>query len=172
MFARRVLPILAGLSVAGASWAAVLIIGLLTGVRLAPMGVAALVAAALVIPGFAVSVVMNASTSGGRGTRQAEFLQLLGHLPRWALVGAGGLFVAFCLAGMTAIGVRGNAEIQGGRYVLNNHGSVTVVDKATYERALDREERFALGMLGGFGVAGATLGAATVARARSAAYFR
>jgi hypothetical protein len=68
---------------------------------------------------------------------------------------------------MTAMGHGGNAEIQDGRYVLNNHGSVTVVDKATYERELDHEERFALGVLGGFGVAGATVGAATVARARS-----
>jgi hypothetical protein len=46
---------------------------------------------------------------------------------------------------------------------------VTVIDKAAYDREVAHEERLALGVLGAFGVAGATLGAATAAQARSTA---
>ena len=153
---------------AGAAWAALLIIGLLAGVRLLPIGVAGPIAAALVVPGFAVSVLMNASISRGRRARTAEVLRLFTDLPRWTLAIAGVLFFAFWLAGITAAGgLGGNAEIQNGRYVLNNHGSLTVVDKATYDNELDHEERFMLGALGGFGVAGAALGGSTVARTAS-----
>jgi hypothetical protein len=170
VYYRRALPVLAGMSAAGAAWAAVLIIGLLADVRLLPLSVAALVAAALVIPGFAASVVTSAAKRRNRSGGLGEFWQLLSHVPKWTLATSAGLFFAFWLAGMTSFaGIAGSAGIQDGQYVVNNHGTVTVIDKVAYDREVAHEERLALGVLGAFGVAGATLGAATAARARSTA---
>ena len=167
VYYRRVLPVLAGMSAAGAAWAAVLIVGLLAGVRLLPLSVAALVAAALVIPGFAASVLTNAANSRNRRDRTGEFWQLLSHVPKWTLAVSAGLFFAFWLAGMSSFaGIAGDAGVQHGQYVVNNHGTVTVVDKVAYDREVAHEERLALGIFGAFGVAGATLGAATAARIR------
>jgi len=157
------------MSAAGAAWAAVLIVGLLADVRLLPLSVAALVAAALVIPGFAASVVTNAK-SRNRSDGLGEFWQLLSHVPNWALAFSAGLFFAFWLAGLTSFaGIAGIAGIQNGQYIDDNHGTVTVIDRVTYDREVAHEERLALGVLGAFGVGGATVGAATVARARSTA---
>ncbi len=49
---------------------------------------------------------------------------------------------------------------------LQYHGTEKVVDKATYDRAVDTEERIWVSSAGFFGVAAAVLGAATVLRAR------
>ena len=169
MFSRRVVPVLAAMGAAGAAWAAVLITGLLAGARLLPLGVAAAVAVVLVVPGFAVAVITARSRSRGRGPRQAEFWQVLRQAPRWALIAAGVLFAAFWLAAMTSFtGLHGDASIQDGRYVLDNHGTLTVISKAAYDRELDHEERLALGALGGFGTVGALLCTGIAARARSA----
>jgi hypothetical protein len=79
----------------------------------------------------------------------------------------GGLFFAFWLAALTAAGgIHGKPGIQDDRYVLVDHGAVTVIDKTTYERALINEERGGLGVLGGFGVSGTMICAASVARAQ------
>jgi hypothetical protein len=74
----------------------------------------------------------------------------------------GGLFLGFVLVGFTAMFgfAGGSPEIRDGRYVLFNHGEITVIDKGTYEQALRDEQRFALGMLGAFGAGGAALCAA------------
>jgi hypothetical protein len=151
--------------VVGVTWSAALIVGLLAGVRLFPITIAVPIAAALVTPGFVVAVSMSASVARGRRARSAEFGRLFADLPRWALITAGVLFFAFWMAAMTALGgLAGNAENRNGRYVLNNHGSITVIDKATYDNALDREERLMLGVLGGFGAGGAVLGGDSILR--------
>jgi hypothetical protein len=66
-------------------------------------------------------------------------VELLARLPTRARYVAGALFVAFWLAAATAfIDIGGNAMLQDGRYVLNDRGVVTVVDKATYDRLVSR----------------------------------
>jgi hypothetical protein len=82
----------------------------------------------------------------------------IARLPRGVPAAAGTLFVAFWLTTMTAfVGVHGSVLVRDGQYVLDDHGRITVVDRATYERQLALEERIALGVLGGFGVGAATL---------------
>lgn len=166
MILRRVLLVFA---LGGVVWAAILVVGLLAGVRLLPMAVAAPVGAALVFPAFVVSVVDRSTLHGPRTRRSGpwRFRRLLGDLPGWAQVVAGGSFFLFWLAGMTAFaGVGGSAGIRDGQYVLDNHGVVTVVDKATYERQLGLEQRIFLSGFGAFGVGGATLLAGSIARPR------
>jgi hypothetical protein len=80
------------------------------------------------------------------------------------------LFAAFWLSGAAAsIGARGDAEVVNGRYVLNNHGTITVVDETTYARQRALPDRMALSVLGGFGVAGAALCLVAAARRRAGA---
>jgi hypothetical protein len=157
----------ATLGAAGSAWAAVLIVGLLAGVRLIPALWAVLVAAGLVVPAFIatlISTVIDAALSGV----QDGFGQTLSYLPRWARTLSSGLFFAFWLAGITSFfGIPGQAEIVNGQYEINNHGDVTIVDKATYDRQVSREERVFLGVLGGFGVGVAALNAGAIRRARS-----
>ena len=52
--------------------------------------------------------------------------------------------------------------------MLNNHGAITVVDEATYARQGRLQDRMALSVLGGFGVAGAALCLVAAARRRVA----
>jgi hypothetical protein len=90
---------------------------------------------------------------------------MLRVVPRWLRRVSGVLFFAFWLSTATAfIGIGGSAEIQNGQYVLNEHGTITVVDKAVYDQQLAQQDRIALSVLGAFGVAGAVLGLATAAR--------
>jgi hypothetical protein len=152
--------VLAALSAAGAAWAAVLIVGSLAGARLLPDGVAELVAAALVTPGFVVAVFTGKRNGGLDG-----FLPFVEDLPWWVRTFSLGLFLAFWIAMATSfIGIGGSAEIVNGQYVLNSHGTPTVVDKAAYDRELGKELRILLGVLGAFGAAGAALNAAAAAR--------
>ena len=149
----RIRQVLLALALTGVAWTAVLVVGLLAGVMLLPAAVAVPVAAVLVLPGFVRSVVADRRRLGLR------------DLPRRVLAVAAGSFFLFWLAGMTAfIGLGGNASIQNGQYVLNNHGTLTVVDKATYDRQRAHEQRLALSGFGAFGVAAATLTAAAIAR--------
>jgi hypothetical protein len=167
MLSPRLLLVLAAMATSGAAWAAVLIVGLLAGVRLLPTATAATVAAVLVMPGFLASIGATTRTLGRRREPRVGLMQLFDHLPLAARVALYGLFFAFWLAAMTSfIGIGGNAMIQDGQYVLTNHGTVTVVDKATYERQLALEQRLALGALGGFGVAAAALCSAIAVRTR------
>lgn len=132
------------MALAGAAWSAVLIVALLAGVRLLPTAVAAPVAAVLALPSLIVSVVADRRRLG------------LGGPPRPVLFAAAGAFFLFWLAGITAFnGLGGNASVRDGQYVLDNHGSVTVVDKAAYDRRLAREQRLVLAGFGAFGVGGA-----------------
>lgn len=167
VFARRALPVLAVMGMAGSAWAAVLIGGLLAGVRFVPLAVAVLVTVALVIPGFVIVVVMIGIRSSTRRMRPADFWDLFGRIPRWPLIVAGCLFFAFWFAGITSFaGISGSAGVQEGQYVIDNHGTVTVVSKATYDREVAHEERLVVGVLGGFGGGGAVLCAATAAYVR------
>ncbi len=152
----RIRRLLLVMALTGVAWSAVLIAGLLAGVRLLPMAVAAPVAGVLALPSFFVAAVVDRRRLG------------LNDLPRRVLVAAAAAFFLFWLAGMTAFsGLGGNAGIQDGQYVLNNHGTVTVVDKAAYDRQLAHEERLVLAAFGAFGVGGAYFMAAAGARGSS-----
>jgi hypothetical protein len=166
MTPRGVLLVLAAASAAGVVWAAVLIVFLLAGVRPLPLAVAALVTIVLIVPGFVAAVRSSASRSRTRRGRQADLWRLVEHLPDWVLGPAAVFFVAFWLTAGLSFPTMGNAEIRDGQYVANNHGQLTVIDKATYDRQVAAEERFFLGVLGAFGVAGATLCAAAANRHR------
>jgi hypothetical protein len=169
MLAERVRLVLVGMATLGVVWAAGLVIGSFAGVRPVPMPFAAVVAFALVLPGFVAAVMTE--TGRGRKERRAgfrSFWQLLRRLPAVVLIVAAGLFLAFWLVGSNSINsLDGNPAVRDdGQYVLQNHGTEKVVDKATYDRAVDTEERIWASSAGFFGVAAAVLGAATVLRAR------
>jgi hypothetical protein len=51
-------------------------------------------------------------------------------------------------------GLDGDTERRDGQYVLNDHGRVTVVTQADYQRQLDLEQQISLGVLGAFAVGG------------------
>lgn len=166
---RRTLRVLSFMGVAGAVWSAVLILGLFAGFRPFSLAVVAPVGAFFVVPGFVVSVMANANTSGSRRQRQSDLLQLLGGLPN-RILGLGlCLFFVFWLVMMTAmLGLTdGQPMVRDGQYMFNNHGKMTVIDKATYDRAAAAEERLALGAVGAFGVAGAAMCMAAAARSVS-----
>lgn len=169
MYYQRVLRMLAVMAVVGVIWGAVLVAFLLAGVVLLPLGVAAGVEVVLVLPGFLFGVVTSGTPTGRRrfGAR-TDPMELLRVLPRWLRRVSAVLFFAFWLIGATAfIGIGGNAEVQNGQYVLNEHGTTTVVDKATYERQLAQQNRIVLGVLGGFGVGSAVLCLVISARGRA-----
>lgn len=149
-------------------WAAALILGLLAGRRMLPLTIAAPVAAALVIPGFALGILANTLLARIR-VLQIRLRPLFRQLPSWAWIAGGALFVAFMLGSAPATNAmkRGTPEIQNGRYVLLNHGAGTVIDKMTYERLVTDEERGAISALGGCGVMAAVL-CAVAARAQTA----
>lgn len=159
------------MALGGVVWAAVLVIGLLAGVRLLPTALAAPIGAVLVFPAFVVCVVVDSLTLRGRSARRSRSRQLwrlLGNLPRWVQVVAGGMFFLFWLAGMTAVaGIGGDVSVRNGQYVLDDHGVETVVGKAAYERQLAYGQRIVLSGFGELGVAGATLlVAGSIARPR------
>jgi hypothetical protein len=168
MYYRRLVSMLAVMAAVGIIWGVVLIGFLLAGVELLPLGIAAGVEAVLVLPSFLFGVVTNSKATGPRrfGPR-TDPLELFRVLPRWLRWASGVLFFACLLSGATAfIGVGGNAEIQNGQYVLADHGTITVVDKATYERQLAQQDRIAMSVLGAFGVGGAVLCLVSSARGR------
>ena len=149
----RIQRVLLVMALVGAAWAAVLVVALLAGVRLLPLAVAGPVAGVLVLPAFLLAVISQRKRSG-----QLRFRLGVDNVPRWLTVAAAGAFFLFWLAGITAfVGLGGNASIRDGQYVLDNHGTVTVVDKATYDRQLDHEERLVLAGFGAFGVGAAYL---------------
>ena len=153
MISRRLLLLLDVLCLAGVLWCAVLIAGLLRGEALVPGGWAAGVAAALVLPGFTAGVVTNRRALRGRRP-QSWFIRDVWappvDLPRWALIAAGAVFLAFWVAGISAFtGISQNPRPG---------------DPVTQDRQVRHEQRFALGVLGGIGTGGTAMAAATLVR--------
>jgi hypothetical protein len=187
MSSRRLVLALAALAVCGVIWVAVLIGFLLANTELMPPGIAVTIAAALVVPGFLAAIVTNisaiptpttvnrwlppttverwlpsATLRARRGPRE-----LFRPLPRPLRWSCAVLFYGFILSGATAfIGIGGNADIVNGQYVLDNHGTITVVNKATWNHQLAQQDRIALSAFGAFGVAGAALCLVSVFRSR------
>jgi len=138
-------------------WSAVLIAGLMAGVRLVPTTAAVGVAAALTIPAVIAGVIGNRWYY--RTTRPRSRWSLTSwvppHVPHWASMLAGVLFFAFWLAVVVAFtGLDGNAEIRDGRYVLVENGRTTVVTESDYDRQGDLEQQISLGVLGALAVGG------------------
>jgi hypothetical protein len=150
VFTRRILLLLDVLCLAGVLWSAVLIGALLSEGPALSTGVAAGVAAALILPGFLAGVVSNRTTFRGRRPRDGHTPTIWRppvDLPHWALIVAGLLFLGFWVAAMS-----GFAGID-----QNDTGQ----DRTGYDQLV------ALGVLGAFGVGGTTLAAASATRARS-----
>lgn len=165
MVTQRGLVVFSAMCSAGMLWSAVLIAGLLVGWRPVPTSVAVLVAALLTVPGAIAGVVGNRLYY--RTTRPRRPWSLVSwvppHVPHWAAMLAGVLFFGFWLSVVVAFaGMDGNAEMRDGRYVLDDHGRVTTVSQADYERQLDHEQQISLGVLGAIGVGGAFLTAAVL----------
>lgn len=142
---------------AGLVWSAVLVAGLVAGVRLVPTAGAVGVAAALTVPGLIAGVIGNRWYY--RTTRPRSRWSLTSwvppHVPHWAGMLAGVLFFAFWLAVVVAFaGLDGDAEIREGQYVLVENGRTTVVTEADYDRQSDLEQQISLGLLGALAVGG------------------
>ena len=137
------------LCLAGTLWSAVLVGGLLMGHRPFPNGIAAGVAAALILPGLLAGLVSNRTTFRGRRPRdghQGTVWRPPVDLPHWALAVAGVCMLAFWVAAAAAFaGIDQNAA---------------AATQTGYE------QRIALGVLGAFGVAGTTLAAEGAVLAR------
>jgi hypothetical protein len=99
------------------------------------------------------SSVLRLAAADGR----LRWRDLLAGVPPLISVGFGVLFVAAWLVLMTSIAsAGGQPTMSGGRYYLNNHGSLIPVSKAAYEHGLVLQQRiftlgpaifFALGVL-------------------------
>ncbi|MEV4706867.1 hypothetical protein [Actinoplanes sp. NPDC049316] len=155
MISRRVLLLLDVLCLAGVLWCGVLIAGLLRGQTLVPTGTATAVAAALVLPGFTAGIVTNRRALRGRRP-QSWFIREVWappvDLPRWGLAAAAVVFLAFWVAGLSAIaGISQNLRPG---------------DPVAHDRQVRHEQRFALGVLGGVGTGGTAMAAATLVRRR------
>ncbi len=149
---------------AGMVWSAVLIAGLLTGVRLVPTGLAVGTAAVLTVPGVIVGVLGNRWAY--RTTQPRRPWGLISwvppHVPHWAAMSAGVVFFGFWLALVIAFaGLDGDAEVRDGRYVSVDNGRTTVITEADYERQVNLEQQISLGLLGALAV-GATFTTAAV----------
>jgi hypothetical protein len=158
VFSRRVLLLLDVMCVVGVLWCAVLIGGLFAGSQWLPTAVAVAVAGVLVLPGFTAGIVTNRKAVRGRHPQSGWVRSVWAppaDLPRWGLLLAGLIFLGFWVAGFTAF--TGMDEPDGPR-------DTRVVDDAEYDR---QGQRFALGVLGGVGVGGAVLAAASTQRART-----
>ncbi|GID92960.1 hypothetical protein Adi01nite_23720 [Amorphoplanes digitatis] len=137
--------------VVGVAWAAVLIGGLLAGVRLLPTGVAVIVTAVLVLPGFTAGLITNRRVVLGRKPQSGWIRSVWAppDLPHWGLVLSGLALLAFWVAGMSAF--------------------IPMNETAPADAVAAYQQRFALGMLGGVGVGGSTLAAASLLRVRRGA---
>jgi hypothetical protein len=158
--------ILATLGTIAAAWSVVLTLALLAGAPPVPFWLT-VVGVPLVLPAFLAALGANLTRGqAGEGLRAAGRRRLR-QLPRWTRAVFFVTFFGCWLSLMTAaIGLPGNAEIRNGQYVLNNHNSLTVVDYATYQRTLARQERIALGAIGGFGIGAATILAGVIVDSR------
>jgi hypothetical protein len=140
--------------VAGVGWAAVLIGALLDGRRPVPIGLAVIVAAVLVLPGFTAGVVGNRRVVRGRQPQSGWLRSVWAppELPRWALAVTAVIVFAFWFAALSAIA--GMSQ------------QVPAGDDAATQRQDDHQQRFALGVLGGIGAGATALAAGALARGR------
>jgi hypothetical protein len=171
MVTQRGLVVFSALCSAGMLWSAVLIAGLFAGWRPVGSGVAVGVAALLILPGAIAGVIANRLFYRTVGPRRPWSLVswVPPHVPHWAAMLAGVLFFGFWLAVVVAFaGLNGNAELRDGRYVLNDHGRITTVSQADYERQLNHELQVSLGILGAIGVGGAFMTAAVLTHEETA----
>jgi hypothetical protein len=150
---------------AGSLWSAVLIAGLLAGVRLVPTPAAVGIAALLTIPGCIAGVIANrrwyATTRPRRPWSLVSWVPP--HVPHWASMFAGVLFAGFWLAVVVAFaGLNGNTQQRDGHYVVDDNGRITAASPADYDRQIDHEQQISLGVLGAVGVGGAFLTAALI----------
>jgi hypothetical protein len=157
MIPPRLMVVSGAMCSAGLLWAATLIAGLVAGVRLVPTPAAVGIAALLTVPGVIAGVIGNRWYY--RTTRPRTAWSLTSwvppHVPHWASMLAGVMFFGFWLSVLIAFaGLDGDAERRDGQYVLNDHGRVTVVTQADYQRQLDLEQQISLGVLGAFAVGG------------------
>ncbi|MGX6607546.1 hypothetical protein ACWKSP_36290 [Micromonosporaceae bacterium Da 78-11] len=170
MISSRWLVVCSAMCSAGMLWSAVLIAGLLAGVRLVPTAAAVGLAAVLTLPALIVGVTANRWYY--RTTRPRRSWHLTSwvppHVPHWASMLAGVLFFGFWLAVVVAFaGLDGSAEMRDGQYVLDDHGRATVVSQADYDRQLDREQQISLGVLGALAVGGTFMTAAVLTHANA-----
>jgi hypothetical protein len=157
MMPRRLLVVCSAMCFAGMVWSAVLIVGLLAGVRLLPSVLAVGVAAFLTVPGAIAGVIGNRWYY--RTTRPRRPWSLTSwvppHVPHWVSMLAGAVFFGFWLAVVVAFaGLDGNAEMHDGQYVISHNGRITTIDQADYERQLAQEQQISLGVLGAIAVGG------------------
>jgi hypothetical protein len=165
MVTQRGLVVFSAMCSAGMLWSAILIAGLLVGWRPVGTGVAVGVAALLTLPGAIAGVIANRLNYRTTDARRPWSLVswVPPHVPHWAAMFAGVLFFGFWLAVVVAFaGLDGNAELRNGHYVINDHGRVTTVSQADYERQLDHEQQISLGILGAIAVGGAFMTAAVL----------
>jgi hypothetical protein len=166
MLSRRAWHVLIGMAMTGVVWAVGLLIASFAGVLPVPMPLGPVVAFALVLPGF-VALVCSGAVQG-RKEQQASLWPLFRRLPVGVLIVAAGLSLAFWLVGWTSMPRSGVSAVrEDGQYTIQNQnqGTVTVVDKATYDRAVQGPGRLAVSSGGFFGVF-AVIGAASMLRAR------
>jgi hypothetical protein len=157
MIPQRLLVVCSAMCSAGMVWSAVLIAGLLAGVRLMPSPLAVGAAAVLAVPGAIAGVLGNRWYY--RTTRPRPRWSLTSwvppHVPHWASMLAGVIFFGFWLAVVLAFAaLDGNAEVRDGQYVIENNGRVTVINQDDYDRQLDHEQQISLGILGALAVGG------------------
>jgi hypothetical protein len=157
MIPQRLFVVCGAMASAGMLWSAVLIAGLLAGVRLVPTGLAVGAAAVLSVPGVIAGVLGNRWAY--RTTRPRVPWTLTSwvppHVPHWAAMGAGVVFFGFWLAVVVAFaGLDGDTGMRDGQYVLTDDGRTTVVTQADYERQRDLEQQISLGLLGALAVGG------------------
>jgi len=158
MIPQRWLIVCSAMCSVGVLWSAVLIAGLVAGVRLVPTPAAVAVAAALTVPGVIAGVIGNRWYY--RTTRPRVRWSLTSwvppHVPHWASMLAGVVFFAFWLAVVVAFaGMDGEAELRNGQYVLTENGRTTVLTESDYDHRGDLEQQISLGVLGALAV-GAT----------------
>ena len=161
----RMLAACSVLCSAGLVWTGGLIAALMAGVRLVPSPVAVGIAAVLTVPGLIAGVIGNRWYY--RTTRPRTAWSLTSwvppHVPHWASMLAGALFFAFWLAVVVAFAAMdGTAEMRDGQYVLNDHGRITVINQADYDRRVDHEQQISLGVLGALAVGGTFMTAAVL----------
>jgi len=165
MIPQRLLVVCSAMCSAGMVWSAVLIAGLLAGVRLMPSPAAVGTAAVLAVPGAIAGVLGNRWYYRTTRPRRAWSLTswVPPHVPHWAAMGAGVMFFGFWLAVVIAFaGLDGDKGMRDGQYVLTRDGRTTVVTQADYERQADLEQQVSLGLLGALAVGAAFTTAAVL----------
>jgi hypothetical protein len=163
MVTQRWLVLFSAMCSGAVLWSAVLIAGLLGGVRVVPTIVAVGVAALLAVPGFIAGVVAHRWYYRTTRPRRAWSLTswVPPHVPHWAATLAGVLVAGFWLAVVVAFaGLDGDTGVRDGRYVIEDGGRTIPVSRADYERQVDHEQQISLGVLGALAVGGTFLTAA------------